>query len=208
MNDTRESLMTLVAEVERYIVSEAKRAARKSGGRVDSEDLAQVGRIAALKQAERFDPTKGFKFVTFALERIRREIRRAAVQGGSVVQTSTVFSRGDVSLQWTAGDDTETTLQDLLACEKGSPEDAAIQTQADARVRAIVDRVKWERFAEKARLFDDVVARLVNGSMTAEKFTSEIGLAEIAAKHGLSKQAVSVWESKIRSSLSAALSEA
>jgi RNA polymerase sporulation-specific sigma factor len=50
--------------------------ARKYGGYAESEDLFQLGAIGLLKAIERFDPSYGVVFSTFAVPHILGEIRR------------------------------------------------------------------------------------------------------------------------------------
>lgn len=200
----------LVAEVESFVKAEARKAARKSGGRVEAEDLEQVGRMAAMTQAARFDQTRGLKFITYALPLIQREVRRAAVRGGSVVSTSTVRVRqSDVSLSVSGDhdDDNKPTLGDTLT--DGFDVEAVIEAaQTEATVKAIVSKVKWERFAERAEMFDAIVERLMSGDLTPTGlFTSDVTLADIASKHGMTREGVRRVELQVRAHLTAAFQQ-
>ena len=54
----------------------ARAVARKFSGRgVETEDLEQVAGIALLKALERFDPARGFRFVTYAVPTITGDVR-------------------------------------------------------------------------------------------------------------------------------------
>jgi RNA polymerase sigma-B factor len=53
---------------------------------IDYEDLYQVASIALIKAAERFDPDKGVKFVTFATPTIIGEIKRFFRDKGAVIR--------------------------------------------------------------------------------------------------------------------------
>ena len=54
----------------------ARAVARKFSGRgVDTEDLEQVAGMALLKALERFDPARGFRFVTYAVPTITGDVR-------------------------------------------------------------------------------------------------------------------------------------
>ena len=54
----------------------ARAVARKFAGRgAEMEDLEQVASIALLKAIERFEPDRGFKFVTYAVPTITGELR-------------------------------------------------------------------------------------------------------------------------------------
>lgn len=53
------------------------------------EDIVQEGNLGLIKAAERFDPTKGFKFTTYATYWIRQVIGRALTLKTSPLKTST-----------------------------------------------------------------------------------------------------------------------
>lgn len=54
----------------------ARTVARKFSGRgVETEDLEQVAGMALLKALERFDPARGFRFVTYAVPTITGDVR-------------------------------------------------------------------------------------------------------------------------------------
>ncbi len=54
----------------------SKAVARKFSGRgVETEDLEQVAAMALLKALERFDPSRGFRFVTYAVPTITGDLR-------------------------------------------------------------------------------------------------------------------------------------
>lgn len=60
---------------ERYLPL-ARAVARKFSGRgVETEDLEQVAGLALLKALERFDPARGFRFVTYAVPTITGDVR-------------------------------------------------------------------------------------------------------------------------------------
>ena len=60
---------------ERYLPL-ARAVARKFSGRgVEAEDLEQVAGMALLKALERFDPARGFRFVTYAVPTITGDVR-------------------------------------------------------------------------------------------------------------------------------------
>ncbi len=60
---------------ERYLPL-ARAVARKFSGRgVETEDLEQVAGMALLKALDRFDPARGFRFVTYAVPTITGDVR-------------------------------------------------------------------------------------------------------------------------------------
>jgi RNA polymerase sigma factor (sigma-70 family) len=61
--------------------------ARKYAGRgLSYEDLVQEGTLGLLKAIDRYDPTRGFRFSTYATWWIRQAVRRALVEQGRSVR--------------------------------------------------------------------------------------------------------------------------
>lgn len=60
----------LITKNLRFVISVAKQYAGTNGARL--EDLVNEGNIGLVKAAERFDPTQGFKFISYAVWWIRR----------------------------------------------------------------------------------------------------------------------------------------
>ena len=63
-------------ELFEHYLALARAVARKFSGRgVETEDLEQVAGMALLKALERFDPARGFRFVTYAVPTITGDVR-------------------------------------------------------------------------------------------------------------------------------------
>jgi RNA polymerase sigma factor (sigma-70 family) len=63
-----------VASVEKWIIKQAHQFAFRY--RVDADDLIQEGRKAALDAAQKFDPSRGFKFLTYCSQGIKWRMDR------------------------------------------------------------------------------------------------------------------------------------
>lgn len=70
----------------RFVISVAK---QYQGSGLPLEDLISEGNLGLMKAADRFDPTKGFKFISFAVWWIRQMILQAiATTGRTIYQPS------------------------------------------------------------------------------------------------------------------------
>lgn len=55
-------------------------------GSIDIEDLISEGNIGLIKAVERFDPTKGFKFISYAVWWVRQSIMQYIYENGNMVR--------------------------------------------------------------------------------------------------------------------------
>jgi RNA polymerase sigma factor FliA len=70
----RQLVMEYVGVV-KYVVSKFRSYFRQSTSIIGEQDLQQVGMMGLLDSIERFDPTRGVKFETYAITRIRGTIQ-------------------------------------------------------------------------------------------------------------------------------------
>ena len=78
-----EAFRRLVEANLRFVVSVAKQY-QNSG--MDLSDLINEGNLGLLKAARKFDPTRGFKFITYAVWWIRQQIMQAISEQGRMVR--------------------------------------------------------------------------------------------------------------------------
>lgn len=61
--------------VVRFVVSKFRSHSKQSASVIDEQDLMQLGMIGLLDSIERFDPSRGVKFETYAITRIRGTVQ-------------------------------------------------------------------------------------------------------------------------------------
>lgn len=71
----------IIRKSQGYVIKLAKRYVQRG---VEIEDLIQEGNIGLMQAIERFDITRGFRFLTYADDWVRRSLGRSAEEKGSV----------------------------------------------------------------------------------------------------------------------------
>jgi RNA polymerase sigma factor FliA len=71
----KQQLVTEYTGVVKFVVSKFRSNFRQSMSIIDEHDLLQLGMLGLLDSIERFDPTRGVKFETYAITRIRGTVQ-------------------------------------------------------------------------------------------------------------------------------------
>jgi RNA polymerase sigma-B factor len=123
---TRELLATLYLPLARHL-------ARRYRGRAELDDLEQVASLALLKAIDRFDPTRGLEFSTFAYPTILGELKRYFRDLGWTVRVPRELQ--ELTLRLDA-------LRETLTGELGrSPTVAELAERAGTTVEHVVEAI-------------------------------------------------------------------
>jgi RNA polymerase sigma factor for flagellar operon FliA len=73
--DLKRMIATEYIGIVKFVVSKFRSYSRHSSSVIDEKDLMQLGMIGLLDSIDRYDPTRGVKFETYAITRIRGTIQ-------------------------------------------------------------------------------------------------------------------------------------
>jgi RNA polymerase primary sigma factor len=184
----------MVESVDGYIHQTVQRHIFRThvGAALDYEDLLSVGRMGAMKAARRFDPSRGFKFLTYASNWIQAYIRREIQDVARIIRVPVhaLEKRGvlddeshkAVNLrQRIAGTVTSLdapltedglTLAELLPSDGASPSTTAERMQLYKEV--IGELENFKNFDPRTK---DILLRYATGEVTLEQLGDEHGLS-------------------------------
>ncbi len=170
--DVKRRLVLEYSGIVKFVVSKFRSFSKQSVSVIDEQDLMQLGMIGLLDSIERFDPSRGVKFETYAITRVRgtvqdelrkldwvprsirekvRKIDRATqkIECGDILTNSATRVAADLSM----------TLEDYLtmlhetqtaspeANRRGTESDDALENLADEEPSA-VDRMADEQLKQ------------------------------------------------------------
>lgn len=165
----------LIASIDKWLISQANRYARIF--RADPEDLAQVGRLAALQCVPKYDPARA-SFLVFVWARVREDMRRFAMRDRQVIIPPSKFfttHQKNVSLDAPAGEGGEE-MHALIPAQSESPD-------YDASARAARLRAALAKLPPRRR--DYILRHFIDGESMAE-----IGRTEKITREAVRQQIV------------------
>lgn len=160
----------------------------------EKEEHVANGMLGLIRAVQLFDPTKGFKFSTYAHPWIRQAIQRGQAMGEGIgfrqttnwngsngaAKTYDAWQRPDSLDRLVGEEDGRSTLGDLIACDADTEAEALASENTQRMVGALL---KVCRDA----LDVDVLAAIVNGDQ----------ISEIAERHGVSSWAAVQRKNKL-----------
>lgn len=148
------------------------------------EDLISCGNIGLTLAADRFDASRGYRFLSFAVWWIDSELKKAVTENWPYKQMASLDNPINPD------EDGNTTLLDLIVNDgvKSPDWDLSIKSEFSA----MKESVKNKFFGEAASIFEDAV--------TAQNIG--LSLNDVARKHGVSEKTVKELIKQIRTYLS------
>ena len=214
--------------VESYLPLARAVARRFEGRGVEREDLQQVASIALMKAVERFDPSRGFRFVTYAIPTIAGDVRnylRDKASGMRVPRDARqkLFKMQQIREQFEREKFREPSAHELADAMQITPDellglldmrnqtdiaslDAPVGEEGDADLSAMlgVDDGGYERIAQSLWMswflskVDDKERQLL-----VLRYRDRLGQRETAKRLGVSQMQVSRMERRVLARLRA-----
>lgn len=138
-NDDREALERLVCANLRFVVSVAKQYQNQG---LTLPDLINEGNIGLIKAAEKFDETRGFKFISYAVWWIRQSILQALAEQSRMVrlplnQVSTVSRINKLIMKFEQEHERKPSAYELSELIDETPEKIRDSLRANGRPMSI-----------------------------------------------------------------------
>lgn len=148
-------------------------------GNVDIEDLINEGNIGLIKAIDRFDATKGFKFISYAVWWVRQSIMQYIYENGNMVRLpinkiNVIGKVNKASEQLFHELDREPTSEELQAATSFSAEDIKSTYIDTSRCLSIDQKISEDSESELIDLIPGETLEDIEGKMNGESLKHEI----------------------------------
>lgn len=148
-------------------------------GNIDIEDLINEGNIGLIKAIERFDETKGFKFISYAVWWVRQSIMQFIYENGNMVRLpiNKINAIGKVNKATEKLHhelDREPTSEEIQAFTKFSAEDVKSTYIDSARCFSIDQKINEDSESEFGDVIPGETLEDIEGKLNGESLKYEI----------------------------------
>lgn len=172
----RDALDKLVKCNLRFVLTIAK---EYQYGTIDIEDLINEGNIGLIKAVERFDETKGFKFISYAVWWVRQSIMQYIYENGNMVRLPinkiNVIGKVNKASEALFHElDREPTSEEIQAVTNFSAEDIKSTYTDASRCFSIDQKISEDSETELVDIIPGETLEDIEGKMNGESLKHEI----------------------------------
>lgn len=172
----REALERLVKCNLRFVLTIAK---EYQYGSIDIEDLINEGNIGLIKAIDRFDATKGFKFISYAVWWVRQSIMQYIYEHGSMVRLpinkiNVIGKVNKASEQLFHALDREPTSEEIQAVTSFSAEDIKSTYIDTNRCFSIDQKINEDSDSDFGDIIPGETLEDIEGKMNGDSLKEEI----------------------------------
>jgi RNA polymerase primary sigma factor len=148
-------------------------------GNIDIEDLINEGNIGLIKAVERFDETKGFKFISYAVWWVRQSIMQFIYENGNMVRLpinkiNAIGKVNKASEQLFHALDREPTLEEIKELTNFSEDDIKSTYMDTSRVFSIDQKISDDSETELIDIIPGETMEDIEGKLNGESLKTEI----------------------------------
>jgi len=148
-------------------------------GSVDIKDLINEGNIGLIKAVEKFDPSRGFKFISYAVWWVRQSIMQFIYEHGNMVRLPinkiNVIGKVNKAIEQLHQTlDREPTVEEIQAITDFSKEDIKSSYMDNARCVSIDQKINEDSDTEMIDIIPGETMEDIEGKLNGESLKHEI----------------------------------